>query len=101
LKLQKTFYVRFRATKTVSPHDNHPFDELDDYGVDHRLKEVLLKNLPIEDVKINSIHSKINHELGNGQFVDIKTIFETLDLMAIQGEIKKESSIMGVRYKKL
>jgi len=99
--LQKTFYVRFRATKTVSPHDSHPFDELDDYGVDHRLKDVLLNNLPIEDVKINSIHSKINRELGSGQFVDVKTIFETLDMMVVHGEIQKETSIMGVRYKKL
>lgn len=94
--LRKTFYIRFRVTKTVSPHSGHPFDELDDYGMDEKIKKVLLDYLPLKNDKIHVIHSEITKALG--RFISRDEIEQTLDALAEQGEIQKEESFMGKKY---
>lgn len=96
--LKKTFYIRFRTTKTTSPHDGHPFDELDEYGEggDERLKAVLLKFLPLSQDKLPKKHSEINKEMGRS--VPNNEIFDTLWEMAEQKEIIKDTNMFGEFY---
>jgi len=95
--LQKTFYIRFRVTKTVSPHSGHPFDELDDFDDSSKLQEVLLNFLPISNTSLPQKHSKINNEMGKA--IAQKEIFEALDTLEKQGKVTKRDDMFGKEYK--
>lgn len=97
--LPKTFYIRFRVTKTVSPHAGHPFDELDSFDDSSKLQEVLIKYLPISNTTLPQKHSKINNEMGKA--VDQNAIFEALDDLAVQGKVNKKQDMFGKEYKLL
>lgn len=94
--LTKTMYVRFRTTKTASPHEENPFDELDDFNNIDKLKSVLKGFLPLSNTSIQNVHSEINQKMG--KMVQIKEIQDALDEMALHGEINKEHSVFGSRY---
>jgi uncharacterized protein len=94
--LTKTMYIRFRATKTDSPHRTNPFDELSDFQNNEKLKEVLKRFLPLTDALIPKIHAQINHEMN--KTISVKEIQEALEEMAQYGEVKKETSPFGSRY---
>lgn len=97
--LSKTLYVRFRATKTQSPHSNHPFDELDGFNSNDKLKSALLDYLPFSEEKLPRCHAEINKKVG--RVVALSEILEVLDEMAEQQEIKREHSPFGNIYDKL
>ncbi|PLS19738.1 ATP-binding protein [Bacillus sp. M6-12] len=94
--LNKTMYIRFRTTKTESPHGKNPFDELDDFNNSDKLKGILKELLPLSDTTIQKVHSQINQKMSKA--MSIKEIQETLEEMAQYGEIKKEKSPFGSRY---
>lgn len=94
--LGRTMTMRFRSTKTLSPHKDHPFDELDGFGVNDKLKSILKEMLPVSTNKLPRIHSEINEKMGTA--VSIGEITETLENMALAGEAQKEESVMGVKY---
>ncbi|WCK57699.1 ATP-binding protein (plasmid) [Aneurinibacillus sp. Ricciae_BoGa-3] len=96
---RKTMYIRFRASKTASPHSSNAFDELDGYDANGKLKSILIKYLPLGDNTIPKVHSAINKEMG--KVMTVKEIQEALEEMAGQGEIKKENSPFGIRYENL
>lgn len=94
--LSKTMYVRFRTTKTASPHEENPFDELDDFKNNDKLKSLLKELLPLSNTTIQNVHSEINQKMG--KMIQIKEIQDALDEMAVHGEILKEQSVFGFRY---
>ncbi|MFF2531498.1 ATP-binding protein [Brevibacillus sp. NPDC058079] len=96
--LKKTFYIRFRTTKTASPHAGHPFDELDEFGeVDTKTKNVLMSFLPLSIDTINRKHSDINKALG--RMIPNYEIMDVLEAMVKLKEVEKEESPFGTRYK--
>ena len=94
--LGKTMSMRFRCTKTLSPHRAHPFDELENFASDEALEEVLLEFLPIKHEDLPKHHAKITKAYG--KYVDVPQIVDTLDAMAVAGKIDKENGLFGVRY---
>ena len=97
--LRKTMYIRFRATRTVSPHIANPFDELDMYDSNAKLKEILMEFMPIRTDKINDIHPSINSKIGKS--LSLKDIEEVLDEMTEEGDIVKQVSPFGCKYEKV
>ncbi|WPS85418.1 ATP-binding protein (plasmid) [Brevibacillus halotolerans] len=96
--LKKTFYIRFRTTKTTSPHASHPFDELNDFGgLDPKLKRILMEFLPLSRATLPKKHSEINKALG--KMIQASEIMDTLEEMAKSREIEKEDSPLGTRFK--
>lgn len=94
--LRKTMYIRFRATSTSSPHSKHPFEELDMFNTDSKLKEILIKFMPIQTDKLHEIHSDINNEIGKA--LSKNEIEEVLGEMVLEGLINKKASPFGDRY---
>jgi hypothetical protein len=94
--LRKTMYVRFRTTKTTSPHGKNPFDELDTFNNKDKLKGVLKELLPIADTKIQTIHAQINQKMSKA--MTIQEIQDTLLEMAEYGEIKREKTPFGNKF---
>lgn len=86
--LKKTFYIRFRATKTVSPHSHHPFDELGDFNENRKLAKILKNFLPISTDKIQEKQSEISKAAG--KMISRKEIIEALDEMVRMKEVQKE-----------
>lgn len=95
--LSKTMYIQFRSTKTQSPHGKNPFDELEEFNQDEKLKEVLKGLLPLTDSSIPKVHSEINQKMRKS--LSIKEIQEVLEEMVLCGEIQKEQSVFGSRYR--
>ena len=94
--LRKTMYIRFKAPITGSSHNNHPFDELENFNKESEIKEVLLNLMPIQTDMIPDINSKINQSLK--RMVPVKEILETLEEMAFDNIIIKEKTPFGVKY---
>lgn len=94
--LSKTMYIRFRTTKTESPHSTSPFDELDTFNNKDKLKNVLKDCLPLADTKIQTVHAKINQQMSKS--LSIKEILDTLNEMADFGEVKREKSPFGNKF---
>lgn len=94
--LDKTFYIRFRTTKTVSPHASHPFDELEDFGGNDKLREALILHLPISTTTLPMKHSDINRTMGKA--IDQKEIFETLDELTVERKVVKKQDMFGKVY---
>lgn len=94
--LSKTMYIRFRTTKTESPHATSPFDELDAFDNKDKLKSVLKGCLPLADTKIQTVHAKINQEMSKS--LSVKEILDTLNEMADFGEVKREKSPFGNKF---
>ncbi|MDD3840169.1 MAG: ATP-binding protein [Clostridia bacterium] len=88
--------VRFRVTKTKSPHDIHPFDELEDMDQTSKLKKILIDFLPLQIESISNYHKEINKQMG--QFLTVKYISETLEEMEQENIIAKEDTPFGPRY---
>lgn len=97
--LDKPFYIRFRATKTVSPHASHPFDELDDFDSTSKLQQVLLEHLPLGSMTLPKKHKDINNAMGKS--IPLKEIYSALDDLADEGKIKKNASPLGNNYESL
>lgn len=97
--LDKTMYVRFRTTKTKSPHGENPFDELDIFNNSDKLKGILKEFLPLSDSTIPKVHAQINQKMSKS--MSVKEIMEALEEMAVAGEIQKEKSPFGSRYKEV
>lgn len=96
--LFKTLYVRFRTTKTKSPHAKHPFDELDDFNSNSKLKEIMMDYFPFTKDRLPMYHSEINRKAQRN--VTLDEIIEVLEEMAEQNEIEKEESLFGNIYRK-
>lgn len=94
--LRKTMYVRFRATKTITKNEKHPFDELSEFDSNVKLKTVLKRYLPFSISSLPKYHSEINNAIG--QTLTIHQIEEALEDMAEKNEVKKERTPFGVRY---
>lgn len=93
----RSIAVTTRVSKTKSPHLKNPYDELDDYGKeDSKLKEILLKNLPLGDMNLSMVHIYINKEMGRS--VPQKEIIDTLEEMYKDKIIDMESTPIGDRY---
>lgn len=100
--LRKTYFVKFRTTRTKSPHQSNPFEELAEYVKEldrTSLDSILERMLPIKSAKIPMIHSDINREYG--ETVSTEEIIRTLDNMADKGDIIKQRSPMGDIYKSI
>lgn len=100
--LRKTYFVKFRTTRTKSPHQSNPFDELEEYKKQlesNSLDNVLEKMLPIKLDKIMSLHPDINRVYG--EVVSIEEIIKTLDTLANRGKIEKQKTPMGDIYKSI
>ncbi|WCF11401.1 ATP-binding protein (plasmid) [Paenibacillus thiaminolyticus] len=95
--LKKTFYIRFRTTKTMSPHESHPFDELDEFDSTAKLKEVLLKCLPISTDQFFRKQSMINEEME--RVVTLDEAISILEEMAEQKIVSKETMGPYKRFK--
>jgi hypothetical protein len=95
--LKKTFYIRFRTTKTTSPHSGHPFDELDDFGgVNEKLKSAILASLPLSNDVLPRKSLEINKAMG--KMIPSFEIMDALEIMAKAKEVMKEESPLGTRY---
>lgn len=95
--LKKTFYIRFRATKTVSPHSHHPFDELGDFNENRKLAKILKNFLPISTDSIQEKQSEISKAAG--KMISRKEIVEALDEMVRMKEARQEDcKPFGIRY---
>jgi hypothetical protein len=93
----RTIAVTTRVSKTKSPHLRNPFDELDEYGKeDTKLKEILLKYLPLGDMNLSLSHISINKEMGRS--VPQKEILDTLDDMYKGKMVDIEITPIGERY---
>lgn len=94
--LSKTMYIRFRTTKTESPHGTSPFDELDAFNNKDKLKSILKGCLPLAESKIQTVHAKVNQEMSKS--LSVKEILDTLNEMADFGEVKREKSPFGSKF---
>lgn len=95
--LRKPFYIQFRATDTVSPHSENPFDELDSFnGVDETLKRFILNALPFNDFKIVDLVKQARRETNSNLSQD--DFQEALDKLAIKNEIEKVEAPMGLGF---
>lgn len=95
--LKKTFYIRFRTTKTMSPHESHPFDELDGFDSTEKLKKVLLNYLPFSSDQFPKKQADINSEMGT--IVRLEEVTSLFEEMAKQNLLKKETFAGMTRYK--
>ena len=94
--LKKTMYIRFKATRTISPNSEHPYDELNQYDTDDKLREWLLANMPIKTGKYHLINSEINAVMN--RMVPLPEVVEILDLMVMEGLVSKVKSPLGADY---
>lgn len=94
--LPRTLSIRFRVTKTVSPHASHPFSELTNYDKDERTKAVLANYLPIDTDSLAMKHAMINDDLPES--MSAKSIFDTLEEMVVEHHIDKIVTPMGTQY---
>ncbi|ADO59473.1 ATP-binding protein [Paenibacillus polymyxa] len=98
--LKKTFYIRVRTTKTVSPHSGHPFDELDDFGgVGEKLRSVLISSLPLSVDTIPKKNVEVSKAMG--RMMSVHEILDALEELYLSNEIAKEESPFGTRFKAL
>lgn len=95
--IKKTFYIRFRTTRTMSPHESHPFDELDEFDASGKLKEILLKHLPLDTTSFPKKQSDINREMET--IVSLNEVLSLLDDMEKEKLVKKETFAGMSRYK--
>lgn len=95
--LNKTFYIQFRETLAVSPHQDNPFDELSSFdAVDVQLKTFVLNHLPIQGIKLATMLNVVEKEVG--RYVDMNEMKKTLDSMVSNGEIRKQELAGNVKY---
>lgn len=97
--LRKTYYVKFRTTRTKSPHQADPFEQLKEYRSKieaSSLDNILIKFLPIKSDKINNIHADINREYGS--HVAIDEITNTLERMSFKDILSKKKTPFGSIY---
>jgi len=94
--LRKPFYIRFRATETLPSYSSHPFDELENYGIDSSLKEALLQLLPLEKKDLPKKQQEVSKILR--RYVSLEEMTNALEMMAEQKEILKEDVFLGVKY---
>lgn len=92
----RTVSVQFRSGFTVSPHTLHPFDELEEYNQDEKLKEVLKELLPLYVSKLPLVHGTINKALK--RLVTQEEIWQALEKMVNSKEIEKQKSPFGDVY---
>lgn len=88
--------VRFRISKTKSPHSIHPFDELNEFSNTDDLGQVLLEHLPLGRHNLPQHHSDINKKAG--RYVDKTEIFEVLEDLFSKGLVVREKSGFGYTY---
>lgn len=94
--LRKNYFVKFRTSRTKSPHQFDPFDELETYKKDIEktsLSVVLMNFLPIKQSKIQTIHAEVNKAYGSS--VTVEEITAELEKMARKGDVSKKKSPMG------
>lgn len=93
--LAETFYIKFRATKTTSPHENHPFDELESFGQtkNKELRKAIQHYLPIRVEEIPSILQNLSI------LCTVEDFQRELQAMAREGEITEERSPFGSMYR--
>lgn len=97
--IKKTLYVRFRMPCTTSPHDTHPFDELDDFADDSKLEEVILSKLPLEKSDIPPLLSTIAVESGKlPSEISESYIIEKLEKLSNDGKVLEDKTPFGVKY---
>lgn len=97
--LRKTYFVKFRTTRTKSPHQADPFEQLREYRNKiqaNSLDNILIKFLPIKSDKINEIHADVNREYGS--HVDVNEITKSLEKMVLKGHISMKKSPFGAIY---
>jgi hypothetical protein len=94
--LPRTVPIRFRITKTKSPHTNHPFDELDNYNENEKIKAALKEFLPLSTDSLPKKHREINEKIR--ERLSAKAILDFLDEMASDQDIAKEVTPMGYLY---
>jgi Predicted ATPase len=95
----KVYYVQFRTSRTKSPHQENPFDELEAYRKELQkssLSNVLMELLPIKQSKIPDIHANVNRVYGSS--VTVEEIVSELEKMARNGDVSKKKSPMGCTY---
>jgi len=97
--LNKTFSVRFRTTITQAPHQNNPFDELDELfkSEDEELEKYILGKLPFNSMDLTKIHTNIVGELSK-QYT-FEELLLTVNQLVNRNMISERKSAMGTQYK--
>lgn len=97
--LRKNYFVKFRTSRTKSPHQFDPFDELEEYKKEIEetsLSVTLMKFLPIKISKLQDIHAKINKTYGSP--VNVEEIIAELQKMKIKGVVSETKSPFGSMF---
>lgn len=97
--LRKNYFVKFRTSRTKSPHQFDPFDELELYKqkiARTSLSVVLINFLPIKSDKIQNIHADINRAYGS--HVTVEEIKSELEKMANSGDVSRKKSALGCMF---
>lgn len=105
--LGRTMFIKFRASKTVSPHKENPFEELNSNFNDIRKKNKKEEELIIEYIKeyesISSIRLNELYRYLSTRDTSIDSIDELekrLNFMANNGVLIKDVGIVGDTYRK-
>lgn len=89
--------IRFRASNTLSPNLQDPFDELDDFDEVSPLENHVLSFLPIRDIKMKEVLRQLNSD--NNSNYTIEEMIGALETLGEQGTIEIQKTPMGKIYK--
>lgn len=97
----RTIFARIRAAISSSPHTENPFDELKNKGKedDDKFMKIIAGKFPINDTDLIHIITEIEKEAGIT--MTIESLEDRLKQMVSKGNIKREETIFGYRYKEL
>ncbi|HZK18109.1 MAG TPA: ATP-binding protein, partial [Clostridia bacterium] len=90
--------VRIRCAKTISPHIQNPFDELEAWSLEqeNRFFGVVRDMLPIGILNLNTYLPLINDKMG--QALSGNEILSKLETLVNEGLIRKEEGPLGEQY---
>lgn len=94
----RTVPVRIRCAKTVSPHTQNPFDELEEWSLNEEDKffKVIKEMLPLNAANLPSYQAEIAERLGRP--VSFDEIIKKLENLVRKGIIEKETSAFIDQY---
>lgn len=97
--LNKNFSIRFRTTLTQAPHQDNPFDELDDIfkSENEELEKLIIEQLPFNSYSLNDVQTQVNKK--SGCKISTNEVLSIIKTLVNKNIIEEKPCAMGVQYK--